>query len=102
MRLILSTNPNRKSGYVLGNSQPSLRDYSAAHADMSRAAYRKSGAVLGPRSFAKNQKSHKLRPKRTRISYFAEPTKSTYAAFFKESRRNFANATNLDRKSGAA
>jgi len=28
MRLILSTNPNRKSGYVLGNSQPSLRDYS--------------------------------------------------------------------------
>ena len=41
-------------------------------------------------------------PEAYRISYFAEPTRSTYAAFFKESRRNFANATNLDRKSGAA
>jgi hypothetical protein len=27
MRLILSTNPNRKSGYVLGYFQSSLRDW---------------------------------------------------------------------------
>jgi len=42
------------------------------------------------------------RPERTRISYFAKLTTAAYAAFFKESRRNFANATNLDRKSGGA
>jgi acetyltransferase-like isoleucine patch superfamily enzyme len=42
------------------------------------------------------------RPKRTRISCIAKLTGSTYAAFFKESRRNFANANNLNRKSGGA
>jgi hypothetical protein len=42
------------------------------------------------------------RPERTRISYFAKLKVSTYAAFLKESRRNFASATDLDRKSGGA
>jgi hypothetical protein len=42
------------------------------------------------------------RPERTRISYFAELTTTTYAALRKESRRNFINATELDRKSGGA
>jgi hypothetical protein len=42
------------------------------------------------------------RPERTRISYIAEPPKATYAAFRKESRMKFANATSLNRKSGGA
>jgi len=42
------------------------------------------------------------RPKRTRISYFAALKTTTYAALRKESRRNFINATELDRKSGGA
>jgi hypothetical protein len=42
------------------------------------------------------------RLKRTRISYIAVPPKVTYAAFRKESRTKFANATKLDRKSGGA
>ena len=33
-------------------------------------------------------------PERTRISYFAKLTRSMYAAFFKESRMKFADATN--------
>jgi hypothetical protein len=41
-------------------------------------------------------------PERTRISYFAELTTTTDAALRKESRRNFINATELDRKSGGA
>ena len=40
------------------------------------------------------------RPERTRISYLAAPPKATFAAFRKESRMKFANATDLDRKSG--
>jgi hypothetical protein len=39
-------------------------------------------------------------PKRTRISYIATTPKATYAPFRKESRMQFINATNLDRKSG--
>jgi hypothetical protein len=42
------------------------------------------------------------RPKRTRISYFTELKTTTYAALRKESRRNFINATELNRKSGGA
>jgi hypothetical protein len=42
------------------------------------------------------------RPERTRISYIAATPKSTHAAFCKESRMKFANATKLDRKSGVA
>ena len=42
------------------------------------------------------------RPERTRISYIAALTVATYAAFSKESRMRFANATNLNRKSGVA
>jgi hypothetical protein len=42
------------------------------------------------------------RPERTRISYIAALTVATYAAFGKESRMKFANATNLNRKSGVA
>jgi hypothetical protein len=41
-------------------------------------------------------------PKRTRISYVAATPKATYAAFRKEGRMQFANATKLDRKSGVA
>jgi hypothetical protein len=37
----------------------------------------------------------------TRISYIAVPPKARYAAFRKESRMKFVNATNLDRKFGA-
>jgi hypothetical protein len=39
-------------------------------------------------------------PQRTRISCYAAPDKTACAAFFKESRIEFDNATNLDRKSG--
>jgi len=42
------------------------------------------------------------RPKRTRISYFALPATTTYAALLKESRTEYINATVLDRKSGGA
>jgi hypothetical protein len=42
------------------------------------------------------------RPKRSRISYFAKLMRSTYAAFFKESRMRSTNAIELDRKSGGA
>jgi hypothetical protein len=42
------------------------------------------------------------RLERIRISYIAVPPKPTYAAFRKESRTKFANATKLDRKSGVA
>jgi hypothetical protein len=37
-----------------------------------------------------------------RISYVAAPKTATYAALRKESRKNFINATKLDRKSGEA
>ena len=39
-------------------------------------------------------------PQRTRISCYAAPDRTACAAFFKESRMQFDNATNLDRKSG--
>ncbi len=42
------------------------------------------------------------RPERTRISYIAVPHEVTYAAFRRESRMKFANATSLDRKSAGA
>src|SRR5277367_4512538 len=42
------------------------------------------------------------RPERTRISYFAMPATTTYAALLKESRTKYINATSLDRKSGVA
>jgi hypothetical protein len=42
------------------------------------------------------------RPERTRISYYASPDRTTCAAFFEESRMQFDNATNVDRKSGVA
>jgi hypothetical protein len=42
------------------------------------------------------------RPERTRISYFAALTTTTYAALRKERRKNLINATDLDRKSGGA
>ena len=42
------------------------------------------------------------RPERTRISCHAALGMAAYAAFRKESRMKFANATNLDRKSGVA
>jgi hypothetical protein len=48
----------------------------------------------------RHQKSHNLRPKHTRISYYAALISNASAAFRKESRMKFANATNLDRKSG--
>jgi hypothetical protein len=43
-----------------------------------------------------------VEPERTRISYIAALTVATFAAFSKESRMKFANAANLDRKSGVA
>jgi hypothetical protein len=43
-----------------------------------------------------------ISPLRTRISYFAALTTTTYAALRKESRRIFINATELERKSGGA
>jgi hypothetical protein len=42
------------------------------------------------------------RPERTRISCYEHSQAATCAAFSKESRMKFANATNLDRKSGVA
>jgi hypothetical protein len=51
---------------------------------------------------ARTQTNLSSRPKRTRISFIAGTPKPTYAAFRKESRMKFANATNLNRKSGVA
>ena len=42
------------------------------------------------------------RPERTRISYFAMPATTTYAALLGESRTESINATVFDRKSGGA
>jgi hypothetical protein len=42
------------------------------------------------------------RPKRTRISYHAEPDTTAHAAFVKESSTRPAGATNINRKSGVA
>jgi hypothetical protein len=42
------------------------------------------------------------RPERTRISYLAALTTTTYAALRKERRTKFINATGLNRKSGGA
>jgi len=42
------------------------------------------------------------RLERTRISYITAPHEVMYAAFRKDSRTKFANATKLDRKSGVA
>jgi hypothetical protein len=42
------------------------------------------------------------RPERTRISCHAALDRAACAAFRKESRMKFADATNLDRKSGVA
>jgi hypothetical protein len=39
-------------------------------------------------------------PQRTWISCYAAPDRTACAAFFEESRMQFDNATNLDRKSG--
>ena len=47
-------------------------------------------------------KSHSLRPERTRISCHAALDMAACAAFRKESRMKFANATKFDRKSGVA
>jgi hypothetical protein len=41
-------------------------------------------------------------PERTRISYYAAPKMTSFAAFIKESRMSFAEPTGLNRKSGAA
>jgi hypothetical protein len=43
-----------------------------------------------------------LSTERTRISYYAELTTSTYAPFRKERRMRIANANKFDRKSGGA
>jgi hypothetical protein len=50
----------------------------------------------------KQIKRHILRPERTRISRHAALDMAACGAFRKESRMKFANATNLDRKSGVA
>jgi hypothetical protein len=55
----------------------------------------------GPK-IRKKPKSHSLRPEGTRISCHAALDMAAYAAFRKESRMKFANATNLDRISGVA
>jgi len=41
-------------------------------------------------------------PERTRISYYAAPKMTSFAAFIKESRMSFAEPIGLNRKSGAA
>jgi hypothetical protein len=41
-------------------------------------------------------------PERTRISYYAAPKMTSFAAFIKESRMSFAEPIALNRKSGAA
>jgi hypothetical protein len=49
-----------------------------------------------------HKKELSSRPERTRISCHAALETTTCAAFSKESRMNFANATNINRKSGVA
>jgi len=41
-------------------------------------------------------------PTEPRISYYAAPSTTTYAAFIEESRMKFADPTKLDRKSGGS
>jgi hypothetical protein len=41
-------------------------------------------------------------PERSRISYYAAPKMTSFAAFFTESRMSFAEPIALNRKSGAA
>jgi hypothetical protein len=41
-------------------------------------------------------------PTEPRISYYAAPPTTTYAAFLEESRMKFADPTKLDRKSGGS
>jgi hypothetical protein len=60
-----------------------------------------------PRTFRGNTESRPAtelssRPERTRISYYAGLTTSTYAPFRKERRMRIANANKFDRKSGGA
>jgi hypothetical protein len=68
---------------------------------------RKSGGVEGsavtlsqPQSNGKATHLPFVIPSAPRISYCAVPETITYAAFYNESRKRCANATNLDRKSG--
>src|ERR1700677_4404911 len=61
-----------------------------------------SSELSSHQNYERNQKSHSLRPERTRISCYAALDMAACAAFRKESRMKFTNATNLYRKSGEA
>jgi hypothetical protein len=62
----------------------------------------KNASVQQPLSMEPSLFPLSSRPKRTRISCHAALDMTTRAAFFKESRMKFANATKLNRKSGVA
>jgi hypothetical protein len=62
----------------------------------------KNASVQQPLSMEPSPFPLSSRPKRTRISCHAALDMTTCAAFFKESRMKFANATKLNRKSGGA
>jgi hypothetical protein len=70
-------------------------DRKSGEADLSRRAVE--GSVV-PRT----SRGNVFRPDRTRISCLAALDTTTCAAFFKESRMKFVNATDLHRKSGVA
>jgi hypothetical protein len=52
--------------------------------------------------FAPKRRPPLCHPERTRISYYAAPKMTSFAAFIKESRMSFVEPTGLSRKSGAA
>ncbi len=57
---------------------------------------------LSGRKLQRKIKSHKLRPERTRISYFTSLTSVTYVVLPKENHMQLTEAATLDRKSGEA
>jgi hypothetical protein len=56
--------------------------------------------ALQPSGLSSRLSRRAVEPERTQISYIAALSKATYAAFRKESRIKFANATKVHRNSG--
>jgi hypothetical protein len=77
-----------------GNRSPWKRHRALCHLDRSAAKWRDLCVDAPPWECFSTE--------RTRISCHAAQDTATYAAFIKESRMEFASATNLHRKSGVA
>jgi hypothetical protein len=60
------------------------------------------GRCTGKKNLRSVTKVRFVIPTEPRISYYAGPPTTTYAAFIEESRMKFADPTKLDRKSGGS